>query len=314
MVEAHRQALITLGVTLGVTLSVAGHDCNAAGLHDAGWPSTHALPEKAGWSWSAGNHRFSILVTQEDMEAAAAGNVRAQNHWRRHDSHPSSKNAFIVDSRTHLRVPCSRRDGVGLHAGFNASFSFDAVSGPGTYHLYYMPFSTCEYTSGSCKFGANSVYEIRNDSNAGGGCTAADNHDVATSEVNLDNIVYQSRNAFDSFAPMEMACSPQEVGALEAQSLPIGAMLITEDRSRPVRMFQNLPSRWCASSFTPLHEFHGKARPGEFYALQVVVFAATAAVNITGISFNGNLVARCMNSRAKIIGVATHATPSELSH
>jgi hypothetical protein len=124
----------------------------AYGMGNAGWPETHSMTQKAGWFWSAGNHRFVI-------EATTGGTVVANVTWRRHDTVPEKTDAFIVDAHTHLRVPaCLREDGPN---GTAATFTFLASSGPGAYHMYFMPFTTCEFFGGNCPFGANSVYEPR---------------------------------------------------------------------------------------------------------------------------------------------------------
>jgi hypothetical protein len=129
-------------------ITIASAHANA----NAGWPETHSMSEKAGWFWSAGNHRFVI-------EATSGGAAVATVNWRRHDTQPEKKDAFIVDAHTHLRVPaCLREDGAN---GTASTFTFAASSGPGAYHLYFMPFTTCEFTGGNCPFGANSVYVPR---------------------------------------------------------------------------------------------------------------------------------------------------------
>ena len=57
--------------------------------------------------------------------------------------------AFIVDARSHLRVPhCTRLSS----SQDNATFVFAASNGPAEYHLYYLPFRTCEYQGGSCPY------------------------------------------------------------------------------------------------------------------------------------------------------------------
>ncbi len=37
-------------------------------------------------------------------------------------------------------------------AGESATYVFDASDGPGEYHLYFMPFNTCEFSGGGCGF------------------------------------------------------------------------------------------------------------------------------------------------------------------
>ena len=64
---------------------------------------------------------------------------------------PQLVDAFIVDARSHLRVPrCTRL----ASSQDNATFVFEASNGAAEYHLYYQPFTTCEYSSGNCEFEA----------------------------------------------------------------------------------------------------------------------------------------------------------------
>jgi hypothetical protein len=126
----------------------------AAGQATAGWPATHTLDAQPGYSWSAGNHRFSIVLDRLPAGSSSSplSPVTVTIPWRRHDRTPELVDAFLVDARSHLRVPhCTRLSST----QDNATFIFAASNGPAEYHLYYMPFKTCEYQDGSCPYGAN---------------------------------------------------------------------------------------------------------------------------------------------------------------
>ena len=91
----------------------------------AGWPALEPSGDKAGWQWSAGNHRLVIVVDSIPPEANST--VLAKVQWRRHDTDPALKNTFIVDARSHLLVPfCTRLDA----DSDGATFVFKASNGP----------------------------------------------------------------------------------------------------------------------------------------------------------------------------------------
>ena len=208
----------------------------------AGWPVTHDAAG-SGQFWSAGNHRFAIKISH--MPPSSNGTAVVTVPWRRHDTHPELKDTFIVDARSHLRVPrCAR-----VHvSGDNATFAFEASNGPGEYHIYYMPFTTCEYNTGSCPYGANVVYD------APSGCTDA----PWWGSVPLDQmaeagaVVQQARTSFDAFNAMEKAASNAEVLLLLSKykaadptgSAALPAVLLSQDRSLPIRMTSQIPYTW----------------------------------------------------------------------
>lgn len=56
-------------------------------------------------------------------------------------------------------------------------------------------------------------------------------------------------------------------------------LVFTEDRSRPVRRDDRLPLVWLDRSASERGAFHGRARPGEYYAFQVAIYNAAAAAH-----------------------------------
>ena len=104
-----------------------------------------------GWRTSLGNHRFSVDVS---LQAASQKAVVAVLPWRRHDSKWEAKDIIVVNGKTHIASP--------LCAVLNTStateghVAFNPAYGSGTYHLYYMPFKTCELDG--CKFSGNVEY------------------------------------------------------------------------------------------------------------------------------------------------------------
>lgn len=271
-----------LNFALLPTLAAASASCVSSA---AGWPAVHALPDKAGWSWSAGNHRYSILVTE--LPAASGGLVHATIPWRRRDGAPLSISAFVVDARSHLRVPhCTLLESSSSH---NGTFIFSAANGPGEYHLYYLPFETCEFKGGACGYNAGATYEpTGKDSCAVGGPSWWDPVPVEQM-ARPSQTLYQARTYFDAFTENERPAAPHEATefiarASAAQGSP-AALLISEDRQQPLIMTEAIPYQWTLRNASSLASFFGVAQPGEKYTLQLGLFAHTAAVSVVAVTF-----------------------------
>ena len=54
----------------------------------------------------------------------------------------------------------------------------------------------------------------------------------------------QSRTHFDAWTEMELAATAEETAALLKSAGPGGVLLVTEDRTRAVRMRHHLPQLW----------------------------------------------------------------------
>ena len=76
--------------------------------------------------------------------------------WRRRDAYVTTADTFIVAGSPNGSSPVSKcyRNDSSL-TSTNASFTFNADAGSGSYYVYYLPFSTCEYSGGSCEYSAN---------------------------------------------------------------------------------------------------------------------------------------------------------------
>eukprot|EP00929_Paragymnodinium_shiwhaense_P051684 TRINITY_DN25968_c0_g1_i2.p1 TRINITY_DN25968_c0_g1~~TRINITY_DN25968_c0_g1_i2.p1 ORF type:complete len:917 (-),score=130.85 TRINITY_DN25968_c0_g1_i2:263-2962(-) len=247
----------------------------AVSAGDGSWPSVQPVPGKQSWMSSVGNHRWVIKV--EDLPAAAGRAVLARIPWRRRDSDPLSKDSFVISTASQLKVPhCSR-----VHAdsaGESATYVFEAMDGPGEYHLYYMPFETCEY--GACQYDVQLVYQ----GNLSGGC-ADGNWFKGQDPAPAASVEYQPRDTFQAFAEEEKPATADERRALASRvpsTQPV--VLVTEDRSRPIRMRRQVPYTWSTREGA-LNEFRGSSQPGERYSMQIGLWALRT-VNVTGIRFS----------------------------
>ena len=285
--------------------------CAASG-GSGSWPAFQPAA-RSGYSISAGNHR-AVIVVSEHLAATSRGVVTVDIPWRRHDPTPQLIDAYIVDAQSHIRVTkCTRIDA--SLAGESATFTF-LSNGPGEYHVYYMPFSTCELTGGACRYGAHSSYTKRSScADASGWWTAM--HAIPDAKAVACPATLQSRSAFASFGQMGFAATEAEVSSIvKAASSATGssttgssttgsivdtggspiAIAVVEDRVRPLRMRRHMPAVWATRDPTQLSAFTGTAQRGEAYTFQVAIWAVAANVSITSVTSTGTPTGpQCMN-------------------
>jgi hypothetical protein len=272
----------------------------------AGWPLPNGYgqtssamgappppPGVAAHDWaSVGNHRFELHVESMPADGNA---VRATLPWARHDAVPNATAVVVLSSATSLAVPKCSRVRATNEVG---EIVFAASDGPGLYHAYYMPFTTCEY--GACEYGASANYARAaqprscNDSTAWISAAAAEPANATVGDL-------QSRTAFDAWTEMELAATAAQTDAvLKHGAASDGVLLVAEDRSNPVRMVRNIPQVWHARSQAggSLAAFNGTARPGEAYTFQLALFSSQRNVTISHVTYSSELQElspSCMN-------------------
>lgn len=247
-----------------------------------------------------GNHRAVIEVSPE----TAGDVVGVRIPWRRRDREPENKGVLLY-SRIGRRV-----DDVVTVAVTQATgeFIFNPADGPGRYYLYFLPYTgtvkkpypVVDYLpAGSARAAGGAVT-----ADAGGPGGAAGAHDAApagarswrarNAGVRLDDVpaaqlvALESVDEFNRFTDMELTATPEEIGALLAAHAKERFLVFPESRTSPVRMFDALPYRWASSG--PANELVEDARPGEYLAFQLGVYAARAALDGVTVRF-GDLVA-----------------------
>eukprot|EP00440_Ansanella_granifera_P046655 gb/GFBE01050524.1/.p1 GENE.gb/GFBE01050524.1/~~gb/GFBE01050524.1/.p1 ORF type:complete len:133 (+),score=13.87 gb/GFBE01050524.1/:1-399(+) len=128
-----------------------------------------------------------------------------------------------------------------------------------------MPFDTCE--DDACAFGANVEY-ITNESR---GCFD-DNWWHGCSPTTAAVVGLQSRSKFAAFSDEEFISTAEERAVLAARApADAPAIIVGEDRSRPIRMRKQVPYTWANKQH--LAHFQGSAQPGEKYTFQLGVWA-----------------------------------------
>jgi hypothetical protein len=230
------------------------------------------LAQEPAWgtgSWdpsTLGNHRAVVLV------GMGADAVRVRIPWRRRDASPQDRNLVVVAAMTGSRVANVARIEIGREAG---EIAFEPSGGPGEYHVYYLP----HVTAGSKNYPRVSYpapestaapawlerFGLAPPSLASGAWRRLPEARVAA---------IQSVDAFNSFFPMEVIATAQETKALLARHPGAPYLLFPEDRTRSIRMTDDLPRRWADGGANG--PITGEAKRGEFYAFQVGVYALTA--------------------------------------
>jgi hypothetical protein len=170
-----------------------------------------------------GNHRAVLSVT------ANAAAVRAHIPWRRRDSAPEKKSLIVIDARTGNEISNVMRIEINREFG---DIAFEPASGPGTYFVYYLPYAS----SGRTNYPTITYPEWRD--------KASPEWLARVRPAKLPQATFvamQSIDEFNSFSPMEVIATSDEVQALLARYPERSYFVFPEERSRPIRMSRPAP-------------------------------------------------------------------------
>lgn len=216
---------------------------------------------EAPWAESFGNHRAVLQVDQPSDVIAL------DFHWRRPDKDVDQTRLLIVNAATGDTISNVKRLEVNNE---RCRLLFGSV-GAGTYYFYYLPYKV-QHGYGFCSGG----YLPKEQEPATEWLAKAN----AVKKVPQARIIkVQSRTAFDSFYPMEVAATAKEKESYLAKH-PSALYLFAEDRKNPIRMRAALPMKWLNDRQGK--EFAGEAAPNEYYAFQIGVWAGKEAVKEIG--------------------------------
>jgi len=226
-------------------------------------------------AWDAesfGNHRAVLLVKEK------AETVLANIPWRRRDSEPEKKNIIVIEESTGRRITNLLRININRSSGVIA---FQAPNA-GAYDVYYLP-----YVSKGRNYPVV-TYQAPEDT-AEASWTKAARTAIARSENSVPVpqaalVEIQSIDEFNSFYPMEVIATPEEVAALLKANAGKRFLLFPEDRLNPIRMNDDLPQKWIVEG--PKPELTGQAARGEFYAFQIGLFASETDIQDTSVRFS----------------------------
>ena len=246
----------------------------------AGWPLPGKTTSFAGEKrWQhVGNHRLEVIVTEEHLlgSSTSAYPVRVVVPWGRHDANVSSKAVVIMSAESALVVPKCTTITATNELG---DFVFSASYGPGTYHLYYMPYANGLYAENKQIISCNdklSAWMV----------------DSLTSVAAVPNGQLQSRTSFDSFGLMELAATSRQASELVQNfGKKDGVLLVTENKSHPLRMRRHLPRHWAARTEpNTLSIVDAVVAPGENFHFQVALYSSKHDVSIGNVKFSSGLL------------------------
>ena len=224
------------------------------------------------WAEKWGNHRVRLQVDQ------AHDAVRAHVPWRRRDPAPQTRGIAILHADSGKPVTNVAAITIAREHG---DIVFQPAQGSGRYDLYTMP-----YTASKVPHQFATRYKKPG--------SKADPAWLKKHSLTPDRLPHgkwknlpattvleiQARSERDRFDPMEVIATAEETDALLARHKDSSYLLFPEDRSRPIRMTDDLPLCWIDRG--PSNAFRGQAKRGEFYTFQIGVFAAAKPIqNLT---------------------------------
>jgi hypothetical protein len=211
-----------------------------------------------------GNHRARVRAREK------ADAVWVRIPWRRHDANPQQKAVVVRDANG---APV--RNAVAFNVSPDAGDVVFEARQAGDYHVYYMPLA--EVPPNREDWFMKKAKYLPPQATAERGWL--ERNGVAGDQIaagrwrrlpRADVVEFQSRTAFDSFYPMEVIATAEEMAHLR-KNHPSPYLLFAEDREHPIRMLDALPARWVASG--PKMALKAAAYRGEYYVFQIGVYA-----------------------------------------
>lgn len=211
------------------------------------------------WAESLGNHRAVIQIDKPTDVAAL------NFEWRRPDKEVDQRRMLIINAQTGDTISNVRRIEINND---RCRLQFGPVVNAGTYYFYYLPY---QVQPGGGFYGLNYIKPEK----------AADSewlNKAAKVRSPLEAVItnVESRTAFDTFFPMEVAATDNELATYKTKQ-KTSLYVFPEDRRFPIRMRSKLPLKWL--DMKQGQSFEGEAAPNEYYALQIGVWAANGNIN-----------------------------------
>ncbi|MFJ4028276.1 glycoside hydrolase domain-containing protein [Paenarthrobacter sp. NPDC089989] len=226
-----------------------------------------------------GNHRFVVEVPDDGL----GENRRVVIPWRRQDQDPAGVEIIVVAAHSGTRV---RNVIVEEAARESGTLVFQAVDGPGTYFVYYLPYAML----GKAHYPQAQYLPRRPAAEpdwavAVVGSLWADSNETQLAQAHA--VRYEAASERDSFAPMNFTATAGELELLHQQYADEAFLLCAEDRLNPISM-RRLPAHWAING--PANHFRGTAEPGEDYVVQLGVYAQKDLDGVTVEVTNGHCI------------------------
>lgn len=220
-----------------------------------------AIPKYSVGEWTEaghGNHRAVIDVT----DSSDYNYVKIE--WRRRDKDPDTK-SFVIESENGETIEDYAIKSIGREY---CEMIFRPVS-KGKYYLYYLPYnpngkytSTPNYFFRTKPFSEKALEKL----NSVGSLPKAQ-----CNEIQSRKYEEELKPDFNSMYPMEVVATEAEVKNLREKYKDESFILFPEDRSNPIKMFEDIPYHWAVNG--PKYNFEGTAKPYEYYVFNVGMYA-----------------------------------------
>jgi Family of unknown function (DUF6067) len=214
---------------------------------------------------SLGNHR-AVIQVEGDSKV-----VRAVVPWRRQDQNPKEKNIIITNAQG-KRILNIHRNNIDREKG---EIYFEPQSGKGIYYVYYLPY----HFKGTRNYPIAAYQSF---------IETADvewvKRTTSTAIPEAKFIEFQSIDDFNSFYPMEVIATTDEVSRLKSLNNTQSYLVFPEDRLHSIKMKHDLPKRWIDAG--PVDKFTADAMRGENFSFQLGVYAMSKELKDVKISFS----------------------------
>jgi hypothetical protein len=210
---------------------------------------------------SLGNHR--VVLTFNGTGKV----VKVIIPWRRRDAEPENKRIIIEDAKTKQKITNVKLGNINRESG---ELFFEPLSGKGTYFVYYMPYKN----EGRSNYPKGVYLKPENTASAEWLGALSSNTHIPLADVKE----FQSIDAFNSFYPMEVIATKNEIEQLINKFKIEKFLVFPEDRLNSIRMIKDLPQRWIESG--PQNKYNGEAARGENFAFQLGIYALQNIENV----------------------------------
>ena len=204
--------------------------------------------------------------------------VWAHIPWRRRDLNPEKKGIIIVDAKSGQIV-----NNV-FPATINREFGdilFQPVTIPGEYYIYYLKY----FVKGRSNYPTVKYPPFLSRAEETWLAKAKASAANLTKLPKAELVRFQSIDQFNSFYPMEIIATSEEVDKIVQKNSGSDYLLFPEARENSIRMTSDIPYKWINDGIT--NSFSGKALKGEYFTFQVGVYASRSNIDNLDVEFSG---------------------------
>ncbi len=241
-----------------------------------------------------GTQRAAVTVTGEGKVAEVV------IPWRCRKMTPDQQ-IIVVDAKTGQPVNNVKARDVSQVEG---TVDFEPTSGKGTYYVYFLPYELKKPVNYP-----NAVYKKMTNT------ASADWEQLLASSPKASVTVdyFESFNALNSFYPMEVIATPQEIAQVIKNAGQKPYLIFPEQRINPIKMDTILPELWTGRNNHS--SYIGYASRGENFAYQLGIYAFAKKLNNVKVHFSalkdatGDIIPASKLSCLNTDGISANAVP-----